>query len=105
MITTDMTQDSFQSTGILSRTWNTIETMISSDDVKVPDYRGYGQDAEVFKKVASICIQSAVPRKKWLSNFDKKPISEFVTVAEEALAYLILENNFVDWMNIAKKNV
>lgn len=28
-----------------------------------------------------------------------------MTVADEALAYLILENNFVDWLKVAKKEI
>ena len=100
-----MTQDSFQSTSILSRTWTTVEKMVTSEDKIVPDFRGYGQDREVFEKLALVCFQSVLPRKKWLSNFDKKALSDYVTIADEALAYLILENNFVDWLMIAKKQV
>lgn len=71
----------------------------------MPDFRGYGQDREVFEKIALVCFQSVLPRKVWLSNFDKKVLSSYMTVADEALAYLILENNFVDWLKIAKKEV
>lgn len=100
-----MTQDSFQSTSVLSRTWTTVEKMVTCEENIVPDFRGYGQDREVFEKLALVCFQSVLPRKKWLSNFDKKVLSNYLTVADEALAYLILENNFVDWLMIAKKQV
>ena len=100
-----MTQDSFQTTTILSRTWTTVEKMVTSEENIVPDFRGFGQDREVFEKLALVCFQSVLPRKKWMSNFDKKVLSDYMTIADEALAYLILENNFVDWMMVAKKQV
>lgn len=100
-----MTQDSFQTTTVLSRTWTTVEKMVTSEENIVPDFRGYGQDREVFEKLAHVCFQSVLPRKKWMSNFDKKVLSEYMTIADEALAYLILENNLVDWLMIAKKQV
>ena len=79
--------------------------MVTSKENVVPDFRGYGQDREVFEKLALVCFQSVLPRKTWLSNFDKEVLSSYVTLADEALAYLILENNFVDWLKIAKKEV
>ena len=78
---------------------------MTAEENVVPDFRGYGQDREVFEKIALVCFQSVLPRKVWLSNFDKKVLSSYMTVADEALAYLILENNFVDWLKIAKKEV
>ena len=103
--TIDMTCDALQTTGSLSRIWGTVQAMITSDDNLVPNFWGLGHDPEVFEKLATICFQSVLPRKVWLSNFDKNSLSDFVTVADETLAYLILENNFSDWMSIVKKDV
>ncbi len=101
-----MTQDSFQRTTLLSRVWSVVEKVVTSTDKNVlPDYRAFGQDVDLFEKIALVAFQSVLPRKVWLSNFDKKPLSEYMTVADEALACLILENNFADWMKIAKKQV
>ena len=91
--------------GCIMRSWETIRRMLADNEGSVPDFRGHGQDMEVFDNLARICLQSILPRKKWLSNYDKKPISEFVTVADEALAYLVLENNYMDWMKIATNEV
>ena len=100
----DMTQDTLQTTGDLGRIWGTVRaTLISTESV--PDFRGIGQDPEVFEKLAKVCFENVLPRKVWLSNFDKKPLSDFMTVADEALAYLVLENNFEDWMMLVKKEV
>ena len=99
-----MTQDTLQTTGDLGRVWGTIRaTLISTESA--PDFRGIGQDPEVFEKLAKVCFENVLPRKVWLSNFDKKPLSDYMTVADEALAYLVLENNFEDWMMIVKKEV
>ena len=100
-----MNLDTFQSTGVLGQIWSTIEKMVRSDVCLVPDFRGHGQDSQVFQKIAEVCFQSVLPWKVWLSNFDKKPLSKYLTVADEALVYLILENNFVDWLKISKKLV
>ena len=91
--------------GNLSRPWETIQTLLTENEESVPDFRGIGQDVEVFEHLAQICLQTVLPRKVWLSNFDKKPLSEYVTVADEALANLVLEKNFHDWLKIAKKQV
>ena len=100
----DMTQDTLQTTGDLGRIWGTVRATFKSTE-SVPDFRGIGQDPEVFEKLAKVCFENVLPRKVWLSNFDKKRLSDFMTVADEALAYLVLENNFEDWMMLVKKEV
>lgn len=100
-----MAQDALQTSGNLGRVWGTIRTLLESTEQGAPDFRGLGQDLEVFEKLAKICFESVLPRKVWLSNFDKKPLSQYMTIPDEALAYLILENNFTDWVRIAKKEV
>lgn len=89
----------------MSRVWDTVRSLMTAGTTDPPDFRGVGQDYEVFERLASVCFQSILPRKMWLSNFDSNLISEYVTVADEALAYLILENNLEDWMKIARGEV
>ena len=96
---------SIQRNGTLIRVWETTRTLLTSGSTDVPDFRGIGQDIEVFERVAWVCFQSILPRKAWLSNYNKKVLSEYVTVADEALAYLILENNLDDWLKIARHEV
>ena len=91
--------------GSITRPWESIRLLLCGNEGSVPDFRSRGQDTEVFESLAKVCLQSILPRKKWLSNFDKKTISDFVTIADEALAYLVLENNFIDWMKIASNEV
>lgn len=90
--------------GVMTRPWERIVRTMTQTD-RVPDLRGTGHDKEVFEKVAVTCFQSVLPKKVWSSNCGKKRLSEFLTVADEALAYLVLENNLVDWLKISRKQV
>lgn len=91
-------------TGVMTGPWERIVRMMTQTN-RVPDVRGTGEDREVFEKVALTCLQSVLPKKVWSSNCGKKRLSEFVTVADEALAYLVLENNIVDWLKISRRQV
>lgn len=55
-----------------------------------------------FKLCASMCFPPMVPAKHWKMNRSEVGISSLLTVADEALALVILENNFEEWIEIAK---
>ena len=62
--------------GNLSRPWETIQTLLTENEESVPDFRGIGQDVEVFEHLAQICLQTVLPRKVWLSTSDTNTLSD-----------------------------
>ena len=59
---------------------------------------------EMFKICAELCFQWMVNKQVWRNNHQHVSLSGIITIADEALALVILENNFVEWIEIAKGN-
>lgn len=59
---------------------------------------------DVFQLCAEICFPCMVPNQTWKNNHQHVLLSKIVTIADEALALVVLENNFLEWIEIAKGN-
>ena len=51
-----------------------------------------------FKMCAEICMIPMVERSRWRANHKKVPLSQIVTVSDEAFGVLVMENNLEDWI-------
>ena len=110
---TEQSQESSSSTSTI--------TMISADDVaflaerkedmkllidKVKDntvHKIRSDDRiELYKLYCEICYPAIVGKQKWKVNHKHIALRTLVTVADEALVALILENNMEEWMMLAK---
>ena len=66
-------------------------------DKKVEFVRSEGSYEE-FKLCAELCFSNVKTREFWKNNCSRVPVSKFITVADEALTLLILENNCEEWI-------
>ena len=66
-------------------------------DKKVEFIRTEGSYEEL-KLCAELCIGSVTSTDFWKQNYSRVPLSKFITVADEALTLLILENNVNEWI-------
>ena len=66
-------------------------------DKKVEFIRSEGEYEEM-KLCTELCIASSVSHDMWRQNYSRVPISKFITVADEAITLLILENNVKEWV-------
>lgn len=57
---------------------------------------------EAFQLFAEICYPQLVGKQKWKVRHQHCALSSLLTEADEALAALILENNFLEWKMKAK---
>ena len=71
-------------------------------DKKVEFYRTEGTYEE-FKLMGEICLSSTIASSVWKTNHPKVKLSELLTVADEALALLVLENNVEEWIEQIEK--
>jgi hypothetical protein len=55
-----------------------------------------------FKLCASMCLPACLNAKHWKRNKSSLVLSDFISVSDEALAYIVLENNIEEWKDIAK---
>ena len=51
-----------------------------------------------FKTFAELCISCVVRNDSWKLNFSRVNLNKFVTIEDECLAMLILENNAEEWI-------
>lgn len=61
-------------------------------------------DTDLFKLCAEICFPCLVSKITWKNNHQHVVLSKLITIADESLALLILENNYMEWIEIAKGN-
>ena len=57
---------------------------------------------EEFKLCASLCLPACLNAKHWKRNKSSIVLSDFISISDEALAYIVLENNIEEWKDIAK---
>ena len=53
---------------------------------------------------AEVCLKNVVKKRDWRLNHRKEVLQKFVTVADEALALLVLENNVEIWLQLANND-
>ena len=73
------------------------------DDKKIHKVRDQNND-NLFMLCAEICFPSLVSKQKWKNNHQHVAISNLITIADESLALLILENNYLEWIELSKGN-
>lgn len=73
------------------------------DDGEIHKIRAKGND-EMFKICAELCFPWMVSKQAWKNNHQHVSLSSIITIADEALALVILENNFLEWIELAKGN-
>ena len=61
-------------------------------------------DVQLFKLCAEICFPCLVSKTTWKNNHQHVVLSKLITIADESLALLILENNYLEWIELAKGN-
>ena len=61
-------------------------------------------DTDGLQFFAEVCLKNVVKKRDWRLNHRKEIFSKFVTVADEALALLVLENNVEVWFEVANEN-
>ena len=66
-------------------------------DRKVELVRGDGTYEE-FKICAELCMSSLIGKEFWRQNYSRVELSKYITIADEAIALLILENNVEEWI-------
>ena len=57
---------------------------------------------EEFKLCASLCLPACLNAKHWKRNKSSIVLSDFISISDKALAYIVLENNIEEWKDIAK---
>ena len=57
---------------------------------------------EEFRMCASLCLPACLNAKHWKRNKSSIVLSDFISISDEALAYIVLENNIEEWKDIAK---
>ena len=55
-----------------------------------------------FKFIVSVCFPPLVSAKHWKRNKGVVAVSDLLTLSDEALALIVLENNYEEWIDIAK---
>ncbi len=60
-------------------------------------------DNEGFKVYVEIFLKSTVRKRDWRLNHLRKNVRQFVTIADESLALIILENNIEEWIYEAEE--
>ena len=73
------------------------------EDKKIEYYRTDATESE-FKMIVEICLKPMVSSKHWKLNHKQLEVSGMTTNADEALALLVLENNYKEWIEKAKGN-
>ena len=53
---------------------------------------------------AEVCMKNVVKKRDWRLNHRKEVFRKFVTVADEALGMLVLENNVERWFELANRD-
>ena len=71
------------------------------EDGKIHKIRSI-RNNEMFQLCAELCFPCMMSKQTWKNNHQHVPISSLITVADDALALLILENNYLEWMELAK---
>ena len=59
---------------------------------------------EMFKICAELCFSAIANKQTWKNNHQHVALSNIITIADEALALVILENNFAEWIELTKGN-
>ena len=67
-------------------------------DKKVEFFRTDSATYEEFKVLAELCLSSVISSASWKANFSRVKLSNLLTVADEALALIVLENNVEEWI-------
>ena len=57
---------------------------------------------EIFQLCAEMCFPWMISKNKWKNNHQYIALSQLITIADEALALVILENNYLEWIEIGK---
>lgn len=70
----------------------------------IEKFRTEGTGSE-FNTIVSICFPPMVNAKHWKTNKASVEVSELLTVSDEALALIVLENNYKEWIEKAKGNI
>ena len=73
------------------------------EEGKIENYRTNATESE-FKMIVEICLKPMVSSKHWKLNHKQLEVSGMTTNADEALALLVLENNYKEWIEKAKGN-
>ena len=60
-------------------------------------------DTDGLQFFAEVCLKNVVKKRDWRLNHRKEIFRKFVTVADEALAMLVLENNVEIWFELAQR--
>ena len=76
-----------------------IVKLLSNQEIHLIRQKG---STEAFQFFAEICYPPLVGKQKWKVRHQHCALSSLVTEADEALAALILENNFDEWKMKAK---
>ena len=71
------------------------------EEGKIEYYRTDATESE-FKMIVEICLKPMVSSKHWKLNYKQLEVSGMTTNADKALALLVLENNYKEWIEKAK---
>lgn len=55
-----------------------------------------------FKLIVNVCFPPMVPAKHWKQNKGELAVRNLLTISDEALALIVLENNYEEWIDKAK---
>lgn len=55
-----------------------------------------------FKLIVNVCFPPMVPAKHWKQNKGEVAVTDLLTISDEALALIVLENNYEEWIDRAK---
>ena len=61
-------------------------------------------DTDGLNFFAEVCLKNVVKKRDWRLNHRKEVFRKFVTVADEALGMLVLENNVERWFELANRD-
>ena len=61
-------------------------------------------DTDGLQFFAEVCLKNVVKKRDWRLNHRKEVFRNFVTVADEALGMLVLENNVEIWFELANRD-
>ena len=73
------------------------------EEGKIDQIRADSND-DLFQLCAEICFPCMIPKQTWKNNHQHIAISKLITVADEALSLVVLENNYLEWIELAKGN-
>ena len=74
-----------------------------AEEMKVHELR-QRIDTDAFQMFAEMFLRSIVRRRDWRLKHRRENLRNFVTVADESLALLTLENNITEWIDCATEN-